>query len=81
MEFDPGLALGVAAGYNFGMFRLEGEIGYQKNDIDKVTMAPVSISASGDVTSTSVLVNGYLDFVNSSPFTPLYQRRHWLCQA
>ena len=70
VESDPGFALGVAAGYNFGMFRLEGEIGYQKNDLDKVSVGPVSVSASGDVTNTYFLGNGYFDFINSSPFTP-----------
>jgi len=69
-EFDLGYALGVAAGYNFGTFRVEGELGYQKNDFDKVSLGALSGNASGDVTSTSFLLNGYYDFVNSSPFTP-----------
>lgn len=75
IEFDPGLALGIAAGYNFGEVRLEGEIGYQKNDIDKISacaggLCISGIGASGDATSTSFLANGYYDFVNTSPFTP-----------
>ena len=74
VESDPGLALGVAAGYNFGMFRLEGEIGYQKNDFDKVRICAgglcASGSATGDITNTYFLVNGYFDFVNSTRFTP-----------
>ncbi len=70
LEFSKGWALGAAAGYNFGMFRAEGEIGYQKNSIDKVSVGSASASASGDATSTSFLVNGYFDFVNSSSFTP-----------
>ncbi|RPI66527.1 MAG: porin family protein, partial [Geobacteraceae bacterium] len=61
--------------YNFGMFRLEGEIGYQINDIDKGTVysrrgyASGSVS-DGDVTALSLMANGYFDFVNTTPFTP-----------
>lgn len=71
LEFDAGAALGLAAGYNLGAFRVEGELGYAKNDIDKATITGLgSGRVSGDVTSLSFLVNGYYDFVNSSPFTP-----------
>jgi opacity protein-like surface antigen len=74
IEFKPGYAVGLAGGYNFGMFRLEGEIGYQINDIDKVSACSGgycgSGNASGNVTALSGLANVYIDFVNSSPVTP-----------
>ena len=71
LEFDAGAVLGVAAGYNFGNVRLEGEFGYAKNDMDEITVHGFgSGSVSGDVTSYSFLVNGYYDFVNTSPLTP-----------
>jgi opacity protein-like surface antigen len=75
LQYKPGFAIGIAGGYNFGMFRVEGEIGYQKNGIDTRsncsggTCVWRSIS-SGDITALSFLINGYFDFVNSSPFTP-----------
>jgi opacity protein-like surface antigen len=34
MKFDPGFAGSFAGGFNFGMFRIEGELGYQGNNID-----------------------------------------------
>ena len=75
IQYEPGFALGIAGGYNFGMFRVEGEIGYQKADMD--TASDCSGSAcvwrnisSSDITALSFLINGYFDFVNSSRFTP-----------
>lgn len=67
LEFDPGFATGFAGGYNFGMFRVEGEMEYQYNNIDKVRGGGYS---DGDVTALSSLANGYFDFVNKTPFTP-----------
>lgn len=69
-EYNSGWALGAALGYDFNMFRVEGEISYQKNDVDKLGAMGVSLDATGDVTAFSFLVNGYFDFINNSPFTP-----------
>ncbi len=71
IEADTGLALGVAAGYDFGNnIRLEGEIAYQKNDLDKARLWGVDIDLTGDTSSTAFLLNGYFDFANDSAFTP-----------
>lgn len=70
MEYDTGLALGAALGYNFGNTRLEGEISYQKNDFEKASLFGVDVDLTGDVTSLSLLMNGYYDFVNNSAVTP-----------
>jgi opacity protein-like surface antigen len=77
IEYDPGFSLMAAVGYNFGVFRAEGEIGYQRNDIDKMnacsgTLCASGVPSSGDLTALSFLVNGYYDFVNKSPFTPYF---------
>ena len=69
-EFDTGPALGAALGYDFNKFRVEGEISYQKNDVDKIGALGVFFDATGDATAISFLINGYFDFVNSSAFTP-----------
>jgi opacity protein-like surface antigen len=69
-EFDTGLALGAALGYDFNRFRVEGEISYQKNDVDKIGALGVFFDATGDAKALSFLINGYFDFVNSSAFTP-----------
>jgi len=69
-EFDTGLAFGAALGYDFNRFRVEGEISYQKNDIDKISAQGVFFDATGDAVALSFLINGYYDFINSSAFTP-----------
>lgn len=70
IESDSGMALGVAAGYGFANnTRLEGEIAYQKNDLDKARALGV-VGLTGDTSSLALLLNGYYDFVNKSPMTP-----------
>jgi opacity protein-like surface antigen len=71
-ESDKGLAFGVAGGYNFGTTRIEGEIAYQKNDLDKVSVSgiPGSVDLTGDTSNLALLLNGYYDFQNDSAFTP-----------
>lgn len=69
----------LALGYKFGPTRLEGEIGYQKNDFDDVTVTVAGVGSaslkgvgvpfSGDTEVTSFLMNGYYDFTNDSAFT------------
>lgn len=69
-EFDTGYALGAALGYDFSKFRVEGEISYQKNDVNKIGAQGVFFDATGDSVALSFLINGYYDFINSSAFTP-----------
>jgi len=69
-EFDTGLTFGAALGYNFSRFRAEGEISYQKNDVDKISAQGVFLDATGDAIALSFLINGYYDFKNNSAFTP-----------
>ena len=69
-EFDTGLTLAAALGYDFNRFRVEGEISYQTNDVDKIGAQGVFFDATGDATALSFLINGYYDFVNRSAFTP-----------
>lgn len=70
-ELDSGLAFGMAAGYDFGNnVRVEGEIAYQKNDLDRATLGGESAGLTGDISGLGFLLNGYYDFVNESVFTP-----------
>jgi len=69
-EFDTGLAFGAALGYNFSRFRVEGEISYQKNDVDKIGAQGVFLDATGNARALSFSINGYYDFKNRSAFTP-----------
>lgn len=66
LKYDYGYAINGGLGYNFGNnMRLEAEVGYQENDLDKMKNSP---AASGDTRNISLLVNGYLDFTNGGPF-------------
>lgn len=57
-EFSSGAAFGGAVGYDFGALRLEGELLYRTNDVDRVnlTRAPVG-SSGGDFSSLGFGVN------------------------
>jgi len=70
-ESDNGLALGVAVGYGFANnTRVEGEIAYQKNDLARyIEPGAAAVAVTGDTSSLALLVNGYYDFKNNSPFT------------
>ncbi|MBW1616042.1 MAG: porin family protein [Deltaproteobacteria bacterium] len=70
LEYDSGIVLGAAAGYDFGSARIEGELAYQQNDIDKIKSVNQENEVSGDVSSFALLINGYYDFYNSTKFTP-----------
>ncbi len=77
LEFEPGAANGFAAGFNFGAFRIEGELGYQANDIDKYKLNSYEYGdsysskvSSGDMNVASLMGNIYLDFINPSNVTP-----------
>lgn len=71
VESDTGFAFGVAAGYDLGNnVRVEGEIAYQQNDLDKANLLGIDVDLSGDSSSLALLLNGYYDFANQSAFTP-----------
>lgn len=74
-EFRPetGFGIGVVGGFDFGLFRIEGELSYRKNNVDEVEIESWgngSMNGDGDITATSVLVNGYFDFENNTRLTP-----------
>lgn len=70
IEYDSGFAIGAAVGYAISNFRVEGEIDWQKNDMDRVKMEGMSASLDGDTSNLAFLANGYYDFANNSAFTP-----------
>jgi opacity protein-like surface antigen len=74
ISFDDGYALGVAVGYKLGKIRAEGEIGYQKNEVDQCDSSCRSVS--GDMKAYTFLVNGYYDFVNKTRLMPYIWNRY-----
>jgi len=69
-EYDSGVLVSAAAGYKFGMPRVEGEISYLKNDVDKITLNGATQNDSADSKTLAFMLNGYLDFANTTRFTP-----------
>ncbi len=60
---DTGFNLAGAGGYAFGNgLRLEGEVAYRQFDVDKITIVGVSLPASGNGNSFSLMANGFYDF-------------------
>lgn len=70
--YDSGTLLEGAVGYDFGSSRVEGEIGYRKNDIDTFSALGVSITGNGDVETLSFMINVYFDIENQTAFTPYF---------
>nr|WP_320013174.1 outer membrane beta-barrel protein [uncultured Desulfobulbus sp.] len=68
VDMNLGMGMGMAVGRSFGNTRLEGELNYQTNDLDTVRLSGGGKSdCSGDVSSWSLMVNGYYDFKGSGP--------------
>lgn len=72
VETDSGFTGTVAMGFRINPnIRLEAEFAYQKNDLDRMNYGWWDTAKlDGDIWSNSILINGYIDFVNDSPFTP-----------
>ena len=68
---ENGFSTGGFIGYSFmNNFRIEGELVYQGNDADKMSISGYDLNLTGDITSVALFANGYYDFKNSSNFTP-----------
>jgi len=70
MGFDTGYGLGISAGYDFGMMRIEGEVGYRANDMDTITEEGREYPYPGDTNALSLLLNCFVDFETGTGFTP-----------
>src|SRR4051794_7091757 len=71
VNYDIGFDADVIAGYDFGVFRLEGELAYKHAGVASVnvltqlrTGTPNGIFEGGRVNTTSAMLNGLLDFGN-----------------
>jgi len=76
LDFVPGFSAGLAGGVKYGMFRVEGEFGYQINEIDSINSYDTEEDGlytgegKGDMSAYTFLVNGYADFDTGTPVTP-----------
>ncbi|GLI40087.1 outer membrane beta-barrel protein [Geobacter hydrogenophilus] len=73
VEFDPGIAVGGTAGYDYGFLRLEGELSYRHSEIKAVTDTSDGYrfpGVDGDLGALAVMANAFFDMHNQSPITP-----------
>ena len=76
IEYDPGYFVGIAIGNHIDNFRIEAEIGYQKNKLDSLKLTSNGVTYSGDITSdneirlSTLMFNIYYDFLKESMFSP-----------
>jgi opacity protein-like surface antigen len=70
-SFDAGFGLTVAFGsaYDNGA-RAEVELGYRNNDLDEFSEPGFSESIDGDVSTLSLMVNGFYDFIPNGTVSP-----------
>lgn len=72
LEFDSGYNVGAAFGYDYGMARLEVELAYRQNDVDRINSEGFAFRADGDFSATSLMLNGYWDLETGSPIVPYF---------
>ena len=73
VQFDPGFNVGGTAGYDFGFFRLEGEMSYKQGEINRVSdqaFATNYRNVDGHLGAFALMMNGFFDLHNASPITP-----------
>ena len=72
VSFDDGFMATGALGRTVGSAgRVEAELGYRANDIDKVKTDELGTAANGgDLSTISLMGNAYYDFNTESSFTP-----------
>lgn len=75
VELDPGVNVGLTGGYNFGFFRLEGELSYKAAEMDEIVDQIDGYhfrNVDGELAVFAGMVNGFFDLRNSSPVTPYF---------
>lgn len=75
VELDPGLNIGMTGGYNFGFFRLEGELSYKHGEMNEIRDLADNYryrNVSGDIGVLAMMMNGFFDLRNDSPITPYF---------
>ena len=71
MSFESRFALVGAVGYDFGKYRVEGEVFDAYSEVDDYsTGGSVYKATDGTIDSIGLMVNGYIEFENQTAFTP-----------
>lgn len=73
VEFDPGVNMGITGGYDYGFFRMEGELSHKNAEIDRITDQTDNYSfrsVDGNLGVTALMFNSFFDLHTDSPVTP-----------
>lgn len=73
VEFDAGVYAGGTAGFDFGLFRVEGELAYRYSDIKSVTDQFNGYkfqNVDGNLGAFTFMANAFIDLHNATPITP-----------
>ena len=66
VEHKLGIDGDMILGHDWGLFRLEAELGYKRSGHDKYSLDGESVSADGRTSTHSAMINGMVDFGNES---------------
>jgi opacity protein-like surface antigen len=69
-SFDTGTGVTLAVGNSYYEYRAEIEFAYRDNDVDEYRDSTSAIPGNGEVTTYSLMVNGYYDFMPENKFSP-----------
>lgn len=75
VKFDPGINIGMTGGYDYGFFRMEGELSYKNSEINKIIDQADNYSfrnVDGNLGVLAVMFNGFFDLHNDTPLTPYF---------
>lgn len=73
LEFDPSIFIGGSGGFDFGYFRIEGELSYKNGEMSSITEKNSQTrfaNVDGSVEAFAIMCNVFLDLHNASPVTP-----------
>jgi len=71
LTLDNSIGTTLAGGYDFGLLRLEGEVGFRQSKVSSVSRnGNTRYDSDGTLSVFSTMANCYVDFHNSSRFTP-----------
>mgnify|MGYP001263557867 CR=1 FL=1 len=74
VEYDPNIYVGGTGGYDFGHFRLEGELSYKHAEISSITddTGFRFRGVDGSLGALAFMANAFVDVHNNTPVTPYF---------
>jgi opacity protein-like surface antigen len=75
VEFDPGINIGGAGGYDFGYIRVEGELSYKNGEMSNITEQNSGTrfaNVDGRLGALAMMFNTFLDLHNNTRVTPYF---------